>query len=473
MSEPAKSPFFDVRMRGFRERASVDAVLALLKARTSALAPETVPLLGAAGRVLAESVVSAVDVPGFPRAAMDGFALHAADTAGAPVPLMVVGESLPARPFAGTVAPGQAVRITTGAPIPTGADAVLMAEFAQIEPDGRVLPRAALAVGKHVVRIGEDVTQGREVLPAGRRLRPQDVGVLASIGVGTVRVVRRPRVAILVTGNELLPPGSAPEGFKIVDSNSPMLTALATRDGADVLPVQYVRDDYPAVCDAIRAAVAAADVVLCSGGTSVGAEDHAPRAVAELGELAIHGVSLRPAAPLGVGFVGQPNPPTPFAASSAGPVSGASRGPAAQEGGTEPNTEDVKQSAAVLSPSPLRGGVGEGLFGRTVFLLPGNPVSCLCAYDLFAGRVIRRLGGLGWELPYRKVALSLTRPVASVAGRADYVRVKREGEGVAPVASSGASNLSSAAVADGFVLVPAEREQIASGETVDVYLFDE
>ncbi|VTS03677.1 molybdenum cofactor biosynthesis protein : Uncharacterized protein OS=Sorangium cellulosum So0157-2 GN=SCE1572_52485 PE=4 SV=1: MoeA_N: MoCF_biosynth: MoeA_C [Gemmata massiliana] len=535
MSEPAKSPFFDVRMRGFRERASVDTVLTLLEERTSVLVSEAVPLLSAAGRVLAEPVVSAVDVPSFLRAAMDGFALHAADTAGAPVPLAVVGEALPARPFAGTVAPGQVVRITTGAPIPTGVDAVLMAEFAQIEPDGRVLPRAVLAAGKHIVRVGEDVTRGREVLPADRRLRPQDVGVLASIGVGTVRVVRRPRVAILVTGNELLPPGSVPEGFKIVDSNSPMLTALAARDGADVLPVQYVRDDYPAVCDAIRAAVAAADVVLCSGGTSVGVEDHAPRAVAELGELAVHGVSLRPAAPLGVGFVREPNPLTPFPK---------------KEGRTEPNAENTNLSVPVLSPSPFRGGVGEGLqpqptppsslpegkgekepsldassisvvsracspfpsgrgdrgvgsserpsphsgprealltgpecgegggvgeglFSRTVFLLPGNPVSCLCAYDLFAGRAIRRLGGLGWELPYKKIGLSLTQPVASVAGRVDYVRVKREGQGVAPVASSGASNLSSTVVADGFVLVAAEREQIASGETVDVYLFDE
>ena len=424
MTESGKPPFFDVRMRGFRERASVDAVLALLEVRTTVLGGETVPLLGATGRVLVEPVVSGVDVPGFARSAMDGFAVRATDTAGTPVPLAVIGESLPARPFVGEVGPGRAVRITTGAPIPTGADAVLMAEFARIEPDGRVLPSAVLAAGKHVVRIGEDVARGSEVLPAGRRLRPQDVGVLASIGAATVQVVRRPRVAILVTGNELLPPGSVPEGVRIVDSNSPMLTALAIRDGADVLPVQYIRDDYQAVRDALRAAATVADVVLCSGGTSVGVEDHAPRAVAELGELAVHGVALRPAAPLGVGFV---------------PASGTTK----------------EQTA----PSP------------PLFLLPGNPVSCLCAYDLFAGRVVRRLGGLAWELPYKKVALPLTQPIASAVGRVDYVRVKCEAGGVAPVASGGASNLSSAVVADGFVLVPPERDNYAPGETVDVWLF--
>ncbi len=423
MTDPDKSPFFDVRMRGFRERATVDAVLALLDARTGAISAEAVSLFEAAGRVLAEPVVSAVDVPGFARSAMDGFAVRAEDTAAARS-LAVVGESLPARPFVGEVSPGHAVRITTGAPIPNGADTVLMAEFAQPEPAGCVSARVPVTAGQHIVRIGEDVTKGREVLPAGRRLRPQDVGLLASVGVATVRVVRRPRVAILVTGNELLPPGAMPEGFKIVDSNSPMLATLAHRDGADVLSVRYVRDDYDAVRDAIRDAATDADVVLVSGGTSVGTEDHAPRAVAELGELAVHGVALRPAAPLGIGFLVSRSPALP------------------------------------LSPSPL------------LFLLPGNPASCLCAYDLFAGRVVRRLGGRLWELPYRKETLTLAERIASAVGRVDYVRVKREGSGVVPVASGGGSNLSSTVTADGFVLVPADRDTLASGEIVDVWLYD-
>jgi molybdopterin molybdotransferase len=197
------------------------------------------------------------------------------------------------------------VRITTGAPLPAGADAVLMAEFAQVEAETRVLALDSVVPGKHVVRVGEDVAKGRTVLPAGRRLRPQDVGLLASIGAATVRAVRCPRIAILVTGNELLHPGSLPARFNIVDSNSPMLAALAARDGASVLPVRYLPDDFTSVRDAIREAATTADAIFVSGGTSVGTEDHAPRAAAELGELAVHGVALRPAGPLGVAFLGR------------------------------------------------------------------------------------------------------------------------------------------------------------------------
>jgi molybdopterin molybdotransferase len=417
MSTP-QQPFFDVRMRGFRDRAEVADVLAMLDARAARLPGARVPLPQLADRVLAEEVASPVDVPGFARAAMDGFAVRGEDTFGAdvynPLPLALVGEARPAKPFAGTVGPGQAVRIMTGAPMPAGADAVLVAEVAQVEADGRVLAREPVAPGRHVGRIGEDVARGRAILPAGRRLRPQDVGLLASIGVGEVAVVRRPRVAILVTGNELLPPGSRPEGFKIVDSNSPMLAALVARDGGLPLDVRYLPDDYGAVRDAIRDATTDADVMLVSGGSSVGAEDHAPRAVAELGELAVHGVALRPASPTGVGFVA----------------------------------------------------------GRVAFLLPGNPVSCLCAYDLFAGRVVRGLGGRSREWPYRKVSLPLASKVVSAVGRVDYVRVKVENGLASPVAVSGASILSTTVVADGFVLVDRDREGHAPGEAVEVWMYE-
>jgi molybdopterin molybdotransferase len=409
-------PFFDVRMRGFRDRAEVAEVLALLDARTTVLPGESVALLQLSDRVLAEGVMSPVDVPGFARAAMDGFAVRGEDTFGAdaynPLPLALVGEARPANPFAGAVGPGQAVRIMTGAPMPAGADAVLVAEVAQVEPDGRVLAREPVSPGRHLGRVGEDVAKGRVVLPAGRRLRPQDVGLLASIGVGAVNVVRRPRVAILVTGNELLPPGSRPEGFKIVDSNSPMLAALVARDGGECLPVRYLPDDYAAVRDAIRNADA--DVILVSGGSSVGVEDHAPRAVAELGELAVHGVALRPASPTGVGFVA----------------------------------------------------------GRVTFLLPGNPVSCLCAYDLFAGRVVRLLGGRSRELPYHKVSVPLAAKLVSAVGRVDYARVKVADGHATPVAVSGASILSTTVVADGFVLVDRDREGHAPGEVVEVWMYD-
>lgn len=402
------TPFFDVRMKGFRERTSVAAALRLLDERIEQLASEALPLLESAGRVLASPIRSPVDVPGFTRSAMDGYAVRAEETPGS---LELIGESLPGRGFAGTVNSGQAVRITTGAPLPAGADAVLMAEFAE-EGNGRVLAREYTRPGKHIVRIGEDVAKGSEVLSTGRQLRPQDVGLLASIGIASVAVVRRPRVAILVTGDELLPPGSTSEGFRIVDSNSPMLAALVARDGGVCLPISYVADRFDAVCDAVR--FADADVILVSGGSSVGTEDHAPRAVASLGELAVHGIALRPAGPTGIGF----------------------------------------------------------LSSRVVFLLPGNPVSCLCAYDLFAGRAVRRLGGRSREMPYRTIALLLATAIPSVVGRVDSVRVKVTNGSLEPLASGGASNLSSTVVADGFILIGPERASLEAGELVRAFLYD-
>jgi molybdopterin molybdotransferase len=268
------------------------------------------------------------------------------------------------------------------------------------------------------------------MLPAGRRLRPQDVGLLASIGTASVPCVRRPRVAILVTGNELLPPGTPPTGFRIVDSNSPMLSALVARDGGTCETAVYLKDDYDAVKAAIRDT--AADVVLVSGGSSVGKEDFAPRAVSELGELAVHGVALRPASPTGLGF--------------------------------------LSPSHLVGQRSGVRGDIRNDSF-KIVFLLPGNPVSCLCAYDLFAGRAIRRLGGRPSDLPYAAESYPVGSKIVSAVGRVDYVRVRVVAGKVEPVAVSGAAILSTTVVADGFVLVPGDCEGYGPGEVVTVYRY--
>ena len=205
----------DVRMRGFRERTSVSAALAVLERRVAALDAETVALADASGRVAAEDVVARVSVPHFVRSAMDGYALAGESTFGAtsyaPAELAILGDALPGRPFAGAVRRGEAVRITTGAPLPEGADAVLMAELAD-ETTRAGVPilraREAVSPGKHVGAVGEDVLAGVVVVTRGRRLRPQDLGVLASVGVPALGAVRRPRVRIVITGDELLPPGS-------------------------------------------------------------------------------------------------------------------------------------------------------------------------------------------------------------------------------------------------------------------------
>lgn len=403
----------DVRMRGFARRTTVAEARRWLDGATRALGPETVPLGEAAGRVLAENVASEVDVPGFARAMMDGYAVRAADTFGAssyePLPLAVVGLILPGGPCEAEVRQGEAARIMTGAPLPAGADAVLPAESAQAEGE-RVLALGEVSPGKHVGPRGEDVAEGTVVLRAGRRLRPQDLGLLSSIGRARILVVRRPVVRVVVTGNELMPPGSRPDGYRIADANGPMLAGLVERDGGLPRNPGAVPDRPAAILEALRDE---ADVVVVSGGSSVGQEDLAPTLLAEHGELAVHGVAMRPSSPTGMGILG----------------------------------------------------------GRLVFLLPGNPVSCLCAYDFFAGRAIRALGGRDRDWPYRSTWLPLRRKLVSTVGRLDYARVRVvEGE-VEPLAIGGASVLSSTTRADGFVVVPDDSEGFPAGAEVEVFLY--
>lgn len=401
-------------MRGFAHRSTVEQALAWIDARTAdALAQETVSLREAAGRVLAADVVSRVDVPSFARAMMDGYAVRATDTSGASpynrLPLQVTGQVLAGEASTDCVTPGAAVRIMTGAPMPPGADAVLPVERVEVE-GSRIFALDELSPGKHVGRVGEDVARHATVLAAGRRLRPQDLGVLSSIGAGEVAVIRRPRVRIVVTGNELLPPGSTAFGAQIVDANSPMLQALVERDGGVSIHPGIVPDRPEAILAALRDE---AEVILVSGGSSVGQEDHAPRLVDEHGDLAIHGVAMRPSSPSGMGRIE----------------------------------------------------------GRLVFLLPGNPVSCLCAYDFFAGRAIRALGGRPRDWPYRRVMLPLRRKLVSQVGRVDYARVKLvEGE-IEPLAIGGASVLSSTTRADGFVIVPNDSEGFPPGREVEVLMY--
>jgi len=409
-------------MRGFAERADVEDVVDFLAAHVSALSAEPVGVRECVGRVLAENLRSDADVPGFHRSAMDGYALRGEDTFGAseydPLRFDLVGQSLPGRPLEGVVELGQAARIMTGAPVPKGADAVVMAEVCE-ESEGSVLVREAVAPRKNIGAPGEDIRAGSEVLRAGRRLRPQDAGLLSSIGTAQVPVVRRPRVQLVITGDELLPPGSRPEGPRIVDSNSVVLEALARRDGADLLPHAILPDRAEVIADLL--ATAQAEVLLVSGGSSVGQEDHAPRLVGELGELDFHGVSMRPSSPAGVGRL------------------------------------------------PAVSGTRE----RFVFLLPGNPVSCLCAYEFFGGPALRRLGGRPAAWPHRRVRLPLARKITSAIGRTDYVRVAIENGRVVPLATSGASILSSTVRAAGAVIVPRGLEGMAEGGDVEVVLYDD
>ena len=413
----------DVRMRGFSDRVTVEHALAWLDAELEArigsdakVRSEEVALDRAAGRVLAEDHVAGLNVPGFARAMMDGFAVRASDIQGASaynrLQLVEVGVSMPGRGFAGQTGPGQAVRIMTGAPLPEGVDAVLPAELVDWGVDGNS-PCAIgeVSVGKHISQPGEDIARGQTVFSSGRLLRPQDIGVLSSLGVAKVQVLCLPRVRIVITGNELLAAGTPPTGYQITDANGPMLAALVARDGGLARNPGIVPDQR----EAIRQALAdEAEIILISGGSSVGEEDHAPGLVLEMGKLPIHGIAMRPSSPTGIGTIGH----------------------------------------------------------KLIFLLPGNPVSCLCAYDFYAARAIRALGGMGREFPYRKVRMPLRRKLVSVVGRVDYARVELVDGQVEPLAISGASMLSTTTRADGFVIVPGNSEGWPAAAEVDVFLYD-
>ncbi|MFT5095905.1 MAG: molybdopterin molybdotransferase, partial [Porticoccaceae bacterium] len=366
------------------------------------------------GRVLASAITSPINVPAFDRSAMDGFAVKSAETVGAgdynPLSFRIVGVSMPGQPFEGDVGSGEAVRIMTGAPIPAGVDAVVPAEYATTREDSVGITTAVASL-KHIGRTAEDVAAGATVLEDGHRLRPQDVGLIASLGLPDVSVVRQPRVRMVVTGNELAEPGSERSPFQIYEANSHIIAGLVPRDGGVLFERVRCQDDRESILAAVTNP--RADVVLISGGSSVGTEDHAPNIIRQVGELPIHGVAMRPSSPAGIGRIGS----------------------------------------------------------TLIFLLPGNPVSCLCAYDFFAGRAIRRLAGINPDWPHRAETGTLKSKIVSQVGRVDYCRVRINDGQIGPVALSGASILSSTTRANGFVIVPSALEGYAAGTSVEVRLY--
>jgi molybdopterin molybdotransferase len=410
-------PDHDVRMRGFTERTDLEAALEMLRAAVAPLDAESVQLEQALGRTLALDIISTEEVPAFDKSAMDGYALRAAETFGAsptdPTSFSVIGEVLPGEVGDLEVGPGEAVRIMTGGAFPEGADAVLMAEYATDRGDV-VLAHGSVVPGRNVARAGEDIQTGDRVLERGRILRPQDIGVLASIRMVEPKVTRRPVVGIISTGTELVEPGSAEAGQpgRVVNSCRHILEGLVTQTGGTARRLGTLRDDR----EALRTALDAfdGDILLTTGATSVGKEDYLPGLLAELGELLVHGVNIRPASPLAFGRLGK--------------------------------------ALAVL--------------------LPGNPVAAMVGFDVFVRPALQLQLGQREERWNRRVRGRLRRKLASALNRTDFVRVQLVGEGeVEPLRSGGAGVLTSVTRADGFVIVPRDDEGFEAGTEVEVYLY--
>lgn len=408
----------DVRMSGFRQRASVEEAWNWIEYHfaQSGRRCVDVPLENSYGLTLAETITSHINVPAFDRSAMDGYAVIAEETTGAtdyqPISLRIIGKSLPGNGFSGEIHAGEAVEIMTGAPIPAGANAVVPVEFTKRDND-RVDLTEPVSPLKHIGRVGEDIAVGDAVVEKLRILRPQDVAVLASVGVTGVKVFALPRVRVIITGNELVKPGEERKPHQIFEANSFLLRGTIARDGGIIESIRFIRDDPSAIEAALLDE--GADVILISGGSSVGAEDHAPSLIRKHGELQIHGIRMRPSSPAGMGKVGQ----TP------------------------------------------------------VFLLPGNPVSCLCAYDFFASRYIRKVRGDQRDWPFTSKQLVLEKKISSAIGRTDYCRVKVSKDKAVPLGVSGAGILSSTTRADGFVIVPEMSEGLPAGSNVTVMLYDD
>jgi molybdopterin molybdotransferase len=383
---------------------------------------ETVPVGAALDRVLAADLVAGTDAPPFERSAVDGWAVRAQDVATAspevPVRLGPSGEIRMGAEAGATVSAGSAVRIPTGGMLPQGADAIVMQEHAGLD-GGSLLVRRAVRAGENVIDRGVDVRAGDIVLRRGRRLRPADLGVLAGQGLAEIAVTLAPRVAILATGDEVVPP-SAPLGpGQVRDMNSVALAGAVQRAGGRPTMLGILRDEHAAVETVLRRAVANHDVVLVSGGSSVGERDVASDAIAALGPpgIIVHGIAVRP------------GKPTVLAAAGSVPVIG----------------------------------------------LPGNPVSALVIFELFAVPVIHGLLALDLAAePWRRVRARLAAPLRGAGGREDHRRVRLEecpdGWRAVPLAA-GSQVMTSLVQADGIVTVP-PGHGFQQGDEVEVRLLE-
>ncbi|HEX7290132.1 MAG TPA: gephyrin-like molybdotransferase Glp [Conexibacter sp.] len=388
---------------------SIEAARSDVVSSCAPLSGEPVAVEDAAGRVLAADVNAVADVPGFDNSAMDGFAVRSDASSGAP--LRIVDESRAGAPASRPLGPGEAIRISTGAAMPAGADAVAPVEQTR-EADGRVVLVDAPGPGRHVRRAGEDLRAGAVVLAAGTVLGAGALAVAVGAGAATVACARRPRVAILCTGDELRPPGAPLGPGEIHNSNAPMLAALAAREGAEVTSAGAVRDTRAATVAALATALEQADVVVLSGGVSVGPHDHVKPALAALG---VHERFWR------VDL--QPGKPTWFGTRGA----------------------------------------------QLVFGLPGNPVSSYVTFALFARPALRALQGAAPLPPRERATLSVDVPRR---GRTQALRVRLDaGDGAlraTPTGAQGSHVTASLVAADALAFVAAGEGVAAAGEQVAV-----
>src|SRR5215469_16213852 len=390
------------------------------------LGAETVPLPQALGRVLARPVIADVDVPGFDRSSVDGFAVRAVDTVGAserqPKALALNGEILtPGTVPQLTVAPGTATLIATGGMVPRGADAVIMVEHTETRDDDRSLGidvRRAVSAGQFIAFAGSDLARGETVLRAGQVLTSREIGALAAVGCATVEVWRRPLIAIISTGDEIVAPGQPISPGAVYDSNAAILAAAVEEAGGCAKPLGIGPDDETVLSRLVDEGLAACDMVILSGGTSKGAGDLCYRAISAFNDpgIIVHGVALKPGKPLCLAVTG----------------------------------------------------------GKPIVILPGFPTSAIFTFHEFVAPVIRVFAGLPVEKAEQLPAI-LPMRIASELGRTEYLMVSLvRGDGEGPLAaypnSKGSGAVTAFSQADGFIAIGQHAESVAAGTPVEVQL---
>ena len=421
MSELTESPL----TAGDRNLSVAQARAAIAAALRPMQPPETVPLMQALGRVLAADVVSPIDVPAHDNSAMDGYAFAGAALRGdAATTLKAVGTLHAGTPFTGPVGPDECLRIMTGAVMPPGLDTVVPLELCQVQGTQVLIEPGVVRTGDNRRHRGEDLATGRAALLAGRVLKPADIGLVASLGIETVSVLQRLRVALFSTGDELRTLGQPLQPGCIDDSNRYTLMAALQRLGMDVLDLGLVRDDPAALQATLQHAMANADVVLTSGGVSMGDADHTREVLARLGEVAFWKVAMRPGRPFAFG-------------------------PLKRDGGAPP---------------------------CWLFALPGNPVAALVTFYAFARDALLQLAGATPQ-PLPVLQARCTSAMRKRPGRTEFQRgiVEPAPDGgwqVRLTGSQGAGVLRSMSEANALVVLGHEQGSVAAGGLVDVWLFD-
>ncbi|MBI4311554.1 MAG: molybdopterin molybdotransferase MoeA [Chloroflexi bacterium] len=383
---------------------------------------ERIPTWDALGRICRRDIFSPSNLPAFSRSTMDGYAVRARDTYGAsegiPAYLTVAGEAPMGRAPEFALASGQAALVHTGGMLPEGADAVVMVEQTQQAEAGTVEVLRPVAPGENVIQVGDDVKEGALLAPAGRWLRPQDIGGLVAVGITSLPVAPRPKVALIATGDELVGPGESLRLGQVRDINTYTISGLVQRAGGTPVSLGIVPDDREALRRTAQAGLDQADMVVISAGSSVSTRDMTAEVIASLGEpgVLVHGIAIRP------------GKPTILAIAQGKPVVG----------------------------------------------LPGNPVSAMVVFELLVTPALHKLAGCVDPPGRSRVEAYLARNIASIAGREDHVAVRLEQRNGATwaVPVFGESNLITTLMkADGTVVVPLDKLGLPEGEKVTVDLF--